>query len=177
MSEKTSKRKKILIRIVIVVLVIFVIYNIVWACFYFFLCRPYQQDVGYNEERSDYSFSDGKFVYYAGMPDYLRFNFNLAITQVIPIVDPEKGTREDGYYCDMLIWPKLFGENKYGVTIVYFKDGWPEFALDMYLDKNMKPVGDLSDEEMQIYNDTIDYIKNLYSLAKEMWPSLELTVE
>ncbi len=174
MSDEKSKFR--IIKFCTFILIgLFVIYNIVWCVFYVFVCRPNETSLGYNEERQDYTLFENNYAYSVGMPRYLDFTYNLAITESIEC--DENGEPKDGYYFDLLIWPKLFSNDKYGLQIAYYEKGKIDFGSNIYLDNNMNPIDTLSDEDNAAIKNNKDKIKNLYKQAQDKWPSLNINTE
>lgn len=85
----------------------------------------------------------------------------------------KEGKDISGLTTDLIIWPKLMGDNEYGIIINYKtnenEDG-TEFGAD-YIKMNSEgnPLNILNEEEQKHYTAQKESIKKIIKLAKEKW--------
>lgn len=154
------KKNSIIKTIIKVLIILFILYNIVWLCFYFFYYRGFA-----NKIKSD-DVDDIKYTYSVDPPYYLGFVFNLAITETRKIT--KEGEDISGLTTDLIIWPKLIGDDEYGIMINY-KDNMEVVADSIMVDFEGNPLNMLNEEEQKHYEAQKDNIKKIMKLAKKKW--------
>lgn len=163
-------KKRIWLFISLVLVVVFILWNILWLLFLDSTYKPLIDAVN-NYEFSiaeDNCIYDG-YSYNVFKPSYLSFSGNLSMSLYCEDEIENNETR-----CSLLIWPKLSGNYEYGVTLrVYKKDNDKEvFSFDIYaflLDEKMNPIEKLDPLELEIYEKEKDVIKSMYMKAHYMW--------
>lgn len=168
-----NKKSKLVFTMLIIIAALFAILNIVWLIFVQVKYHSYEKAIGYDEERQRYYYKDqDDYVYSVGMPNYLSFTGNLAITPVINI--DENGKATDKERIDLIIWPTVFGKYEYGVSIQLLDDSNTESAVkyttyEIMLDENKKPIENLNEKEQKIFEENQGKIDLIYQKAKAMW--------
>lgn len=162
-----KKTVRVIIRLVII---LFVLYNFVWAAFVSIKYHPFMEcNKGMKAYKTD------EYTYYVKKPDYLSFTGNLSITENIVT-----GYNKDyDYTGSLFIWPKLF--NRYNVAfnvaetfVDYEQQTQNTYSYGIMLDENRKPdfnvpgVYELYYEHEDLFNNP-ELIDKLYSDAYKMW--------
>ena len=172
-----------MIIMLLVILILLGSINLVW---YLLKYLPYKQmsnKLKYNgdSEMPRYIFQDEKYMYKIRMPRYLSFAGGfLYISPVIQghIEDSASFYQdEDGNlfernipHVDMFIYPKIFSETEYGVTLYEETE-----SCFLMTDKDgvYLPDQTLSDKENEkiqnLYNKHKDEISDILNAAKSMW--------
>lgn len=159
------QKKSIFKTIIKVLIILFILYNIVWLCFYFFYYRSFA-----NKIKSD-DIDDIKYTYSVDPPYYLGFVFNLGITETRRIT--KEGQDISDLTTDLIIWPKLMRDDEYGIMIYYVANidrENKEIGVDyIMVDSKGNPLNVLNEEEQKHYTAQKDSIKKIMKLAKEKW--------
>lgn len=153
--------KKTLKIVGIVVVIVFVIYNIIWTSTINKIYDPFKKAIGGNVK------NEGGYTYGVTLPKYLSYEGNISISEDINVKD-------DGFSdatSALIIWPLRNGEYRYGVTLFTgTKDGNSvNYGIDLYLDENMNLAEQYGKEEIEMYEKFLPKIKILYDLAEETW--------
>lgn len=144
-----SKRKKIIIAVISVVLAIFLAWNIVWVVHYFNL-KSYTKDIPSDGDGGYVTNDDEENSYSVKLPDYLQFNGNIALV--------------DKDFNSLIIWVSPFDEKTYGVQL-----GWDD-AYEMLLDENGQLLSEGNfDDAQEVYNANKQTIDKLYKYANDFW--------
>lgn len=166
-GELNMQKKSILKTIIKIILILFILYNIIWLCFYFFYYRGFASKI----KSLDDIDSIGEYTYSVDPPYYLQFDFSLSISETRMMT--KEGKDISGLSTDLIIWPKLFKEDEYGIMINYKKsehgDG-TEFGADsIMIDSKGNPLHMLDKEEQKHFDEQKENIETIIKLAKEMW--------
>ncbi len=164
--EKESIRRMAFI----ILVAIFVLYNIIWTIYVSNTYGPYNEKLGFASMSSNSVIREKDYTFAVKMPSWLRFVGNLSIAQNLHIY--EDGSCDDSIA--MLIWPK--GRNKFqiGISIDYsvFDKKENSFVTDsvsFYVDEQMNLI-DTSDSEInEIYEQHYKIIEEVFKLAYEKW--------
>lgn len=140
------KNKKILIFIIL----IFVVLNISWFSITNIKYKRFTDAVPKNEHDVYALYKDG-YSYGVKKPDYLHYTGNLSIVN-------------NKTSCNLIIWPLLSGQYKYGLIIV---DN--EMGYEIYVDENMKPIDKEDLFSAQLIEENEAAIEEIFSKANEMW--------
>lgn len=153
------KKKKLLIITIGILLLLFGIWNILWT-------MHYNQYKSYREKTQKniiggqvfYTITKDDYYFSVNMPSYLRFNGNLAAS---------KNTEDLKDGISMIVWLKLFSEDKYGV-ILNDENG---YMYQIYMDEKGKPIYK-ENESISYINETnalIDSNRDLIDEVYEKW--------
>lgn len=144
---KTSYKKRIIIASIFVVVAGFAILNILWFVHYSHF-MDYRSVMTKEEVGGEISYAIRKngYRYSINCPTYLDFGGNLAI------VDHNETT--DGNEAVLIIWPKLFKENQYGI-ILHSKDDF-NISYQINIDGAGNPL--YSDNDSEEYKNDIKSI-------------------
>lgn len=142
------KKRKLIVGIVIM-LVIFVGYNIGWYQWKNVKYSKYTEELNcFVENRSYVLKGEDNYLYNVKVPDYLRYTGNMCVSTA------------DGKYA-LIIWPNILKGYEYGVQI--------QEEEDLY---NIELKSDLTAKEQKFENmivENADIIKELYDKADAMW--------
>lgn len=145
---KLSNGKKIII-ILIVICLLFVLYNIIW---YFAIQSKYSEYSKNMDEfipnRSYVLDGEDGYLYNVKNPDYLSFTGNLGISN-------------NNNEVSLIIWPSFFGEAKYGIKIDTIDDSY-----EIIIDREMKAEVSEDDKIIEKYKEEIE---RLFQKADERW--------
>lgn len=146
------KRNKLWRVLTLFAISIFAILNISWFLITYYKYEPYIDAV----PKNDYGFhgftdKDG-YSYNVKKPGYLSYTGNLGIT-------------DKNNELALIIWPKIFGKNKYGLRIQKENE-----AYEIYVDENLEPIHIEDDETIKnIIKRYKPEIEKLYNNMKEKW--------
>lgn len=132
MKNKSTSKKIIII--VLALVVAFGVYNIAWFSWRYIKYNDYITDnmeTFLDSKSYVYTDSDG-YDYNLKLPDYLSYTGNLCVAE------------SDGK-CALLIWPNVFGGNKYGLQID-INDEIQSIMLNENLTAQDKKYDELVDE-------------------------------
>lgn len=147
--KKQSKAKKIVI-IVLALVMAFGVYNLVWFSWRYIKYNHYVTDnmeTFLDNKSYVYTDNDG-YNYNVKFPEYLSYTGNLCVAD------------SDGK-CALLIWPNIFGGNKYGVQID--KD---DEVYSIMLNENLTAQDKKYDEIVDEYSKEIS---NLFQRYEKQW--------
>ena len=154
MKEKLGRKQKIFFAVLFSAIGIFVIYNIVWACYVDIKYKPLLEPV-----RGDFNafgtYDSEDYNFNAKKPDYLSFTGNLAASD-----------KDDNV--GLIIWPLVSGKYKYGVILNY-KVGNETHSYDIIVDRNMNPTEPLTGDEKNLYEKDKDEILKIFGKCKKIW--------
>ena len=167
--------------ILLVIVILFVLYNVVWSAFVTFRFESFRKSLG-----SDLnigldkglglgvsSIQKDEYTYRVFKPAYLTFTGNLSISENMTVYVNDQ-PKETYYNVGITIWPRGIKDYEIAVQIIEFvpaSSGGVSFP--MKLDENMNLLDD-TPENRRLYEENLDKIENLYHLAYEMWGILEL---
>ncbi|MEG1819966.1 MAG: hypothetical protein RR012_07840 [Oscillospiraceae bacterium] len=140
MKKMHIDKKKILI----ILIVLFGIYNAIWSIIINDIYSPVQDFLDGKEYITDEEY----YSYSLSKPYYLQYTGNLAVTD------------KDGNYV-LLIWPVVFGEDEYGVLINGDKE-----TYSVYVDKFMKAK---DPREQHIIDENKAQVEKLFEKANKFW--------
>lgn len=146
--------KKALKKGLLVITLLFVLYNIIW---YTVVNSKYSHYTAGMEEiyahRTYALVSEDGYTYNVKFPSYLSFVGNLGIQ------------KSEDSNCALIIWPKLHGEAEYGV-LISSEDG---SSYGVMLTKDRLPIAGASDHSKQLVTAYQNEIGFLYEKADKMW--------
>ena len=159
-------KKKIGTKIIVSIVVAFLLLNVIWGAYYLFFYRPYAKII------SDASKEDNvKYTYSIDPPYYLHYEFNIALSENRLMTSSGEDVSENS--SDILVWPKLIGEDEYGVIITYVKDRNKEGVMygtsEIRIDKQGHPLDHLSEEEENLFSGQEATIQELLTKIHESW--------
>ncbi|MEG0978802.1 MAG: hypothetical protein RSD17_03850 [Oscillospiraceae bacterium] len=131
-------------KILIILIVLFGIYNAIWSIIINDIYSPVQDFLDGKEYITDEEY----YSYSLSKPYYLQYTGNLAVTD------------KDGNYV-LLIWPVVFGEDEYGVLINGDKE-----TYSVYVDKFMKAK---DPREQYIIDEHKAQVEKLFEKANKFW--------
>ncbi|MEG1614769.1 MAG: hypothetical protein RR343_04735 [Oscillospiraceae bacterium] len=131
-------------KILIILIVLFGIYNAIWSIIINDIYSPVQDFLDGKEYITDEEY----YSYSLSKPYYLQYTGNLAVTD------------KDGNYV-LLIWPVVFGEDEYGVLINGDKE-----TYSVYVDKFMKAK---DPREQHIIDENKAQVEKLFEKANKFW--------
>ena len=134
---------------VILVLSVFIVYNIFWYIYIYSAYDKYTNNMVEFRKNISYVLNDGEFLYNVKYPSYLQMSGNLCVAT------------SDGNYA-LIIWPSLQGDNRYGVQLL---DSYGQIQSYM-IDKNEFYLGNYLNTHIET---TRDIITELFELADEHW--------
>ncbi len=150
--------KKKVLRIVLVLVIVFVAYNIIWFTWSHIKYGKFSDGMQKGEFGNfitpRYIYTDvDRYDYLVKYPDYLTFAGNISIG--LP-------TTEENVFTDaLIIWPELSGGYQFGVLLY---DDNVEYAI--YIDSEGNA---LSKEDTDIVSRHRDSIRNLLMIADKNW--------
>lgn len=171
--NEMKKKKKFLAIICFVIFIVFVILNSIWFLYVHTKYHKYELAIGYDDKRQRYIYRDeDDFVYSVSKPYYLQYTGNLAISQVITI--DEKGNALNENLVSLIIWPDIWGNYEYGVTVEILDKSSqaPDASYISYeflLDENKQPLEQLNEHDKNILSSNQDAINTLFEKSKKMW--------
>lgn len=161
-------------KILLVLGILFVLYNAVWSAYVALRYEPLRKDLGTKVGVGATILQKDGYTYSVHNPPYLSFTGNLSITENIRYSEELSELTT----ADLTIWP--YGLNNYevGVGIVQTTIDLEAHSLNsictqMMLDKNMNLLDD-TPKNRKLYEENLDKIEKLYNLSYEMWGILEL---
>lgn len=129
MMIRMNKRRTVLLRILGIILSIWLLLTLIWFSWSRIFFSGYSNEMKPNEFSNfitpRYYKNDEQYTYFVKYPDYLSTTGNLAVS----VRGDEAGVQA------FLIWPTLFGEQKYGL-IIDDETG----SYQIYTDKEGKPI-------------------------------------
>ena len=180
--KKDQKRKKVILKYVIVILLIAVVVfggiNFIWYEFKYLPYKKIADKMNFNNdfEIPRYSCSDDKYIYSLKMPGYLAFQSGFLYIgprdeEMATMVADEEGNliEENIPHVDMFIWPQVFSETQYGITIYE-----EESSIQLMINGDGELLADttMSKEEkenaMYLINEHKDEIQDILKTAKEV---------
>lgn len=166
--------KKIWKKILLALSILFVLYNAVWSVYVALRYEPFCKELGSEVGTGmDYLQRNG-YTYSVHKPPYLSFTGNLSITENIVY----KAESSETITVDLTIWPRGIDDYEVGVGIVqttinYGTHSINSICTQMMLDESLNLL-DNTPENRKLYEENLDKIEKLYSLAYEIWGILEL---
>ena len=144
-------KKKICISLGIVVLVIFVVYNLIWAINAYIVYRPYTKQVPKHESGIyAYHNPDLNLTYNVRFPDYLSFTGNIGVSD------------NDG--SGLIIWPGFMGRKyEYGLRI---NENGTVYSI--YVDESMNCISQ-DGEQISILERNEEKVHHLQKGLNEVW--------
>lgn len=151
----------------------FALYNMAWGAYYFTFYMSYCNDIGVKDETGNYAKSDETICYSVSELDYLSFTFNLAATE-IRVYDSETGDERNMTICDIMVWPSLFGEDEYGVSLVKYEHDEVVIGSDYMVDQDLQILDsdEYSDELIAFFNENKETIVSHTAALKKTFPTL-----
>lgn len=145
---KKSHKKVIIISIICVIVAAFAALNVLWYLHYsdFMDYRSVMKTEDVGGEIS-YVLRQNGYKYSIKVPSYLDFGGNLAIVE-------QNDTDDSGSKPTLLIWPKLFKEDKFGIML-RSKDEY-NTTYQIYVDKSGNPI--FTDDDSEEYKEEIQQI-------------------
>lgn len=164
-----KNKKKVLIPI-IVIISLFLIYNIAWGinCYRY---RKYEKLTGYDQQHHLCRAVKDDYTFAVFRPDYLSFTGNLSVSQNREY----KSGQKENDAISMIIWPCVTGGFEVGISIIHEDLSETEethrsdvTSVDLEFDKkgNLLPEYAHLTKVYEANKDKIDYI---YSLAEKEW--------
>ena len=151
-----------------VFIAIFLILNIIWGAFYFFYYKPFEKAI---ETSNGQPYIEDGYAYSVDPPYYLQYTFNVAITKTR--VMNKEGQDISGDTADILVWPKFFEEDEYGVSVMYLvnqdKNERNYASSNIYIDSSGNPQDQLSEEDSKLFQNHEDEIQLLLEKVHEKW--------
>lgn len=96
---------------------------------------------------------------------------NVAITKTR--VMNKEGQDISGDTVDILVWPKFFEEDEYGVSVMYLvnqdKNERNYASSNIYIDSSGNPQDQLSEEDSKLFQNHEDEIQLLLEKVHEKW--------
>ena len=165
------------LKVLSVILILFLVYNVVWAVLILPKYKGFKDAVGYDEQRKRWYCREGDYTYSVSSPGYLSFTGNLAISDVIKM--DKNGEMKNESNCSIIIWPKINGEYEFGVSIGVRNEENKKLITnyEFIIDEEMQPIETLADEEKQIFDENIESVVEMCKLAKEKWSELPFVFE
>lgn len=163
-------RTKIITFVSLIIVLLFAVYNIIWAVFMHMCWKPLTEPIGYNEHGECTIIAEDGYRYSAFKPSYLSFSGNLSLKKYEVMNEPSNET-----LCSLIIWPNFNGEYEIGVSIYGYEEDASQdngFAFSSYgfmLDENKQPIDNLNETEKQIMEENSELIDSLYQKAYDMW--------
>ena len=104
-------------------------------------------------------------------PDYLHYTFNVGISTNRKM--NQSGLDVSGNSVDIVVWPKLFGKNEYGVIINYIKEQTKDetayASCEIKIDQNGELKENLSKEDLERFTSEKNNITLLLQKVREKW--------
>lgn len=177
------KNKIILKRMVVMLLIILIILGGINLFWYFFKYYPYKkmsEKMQFNDdpEMPRYGHVNDQFMFRMKQPSYLAFQGGfLYVCPLLPesaqefVVDEEGNMLEKNIpHADMFIWPQMFSETKYGVTVY---EETSSYQLMINRQCEFLPDTNLSEAEREALSDIFqkhkDEIQELLDAASDLW--------
>ena len=151
--------KKIILRIVLIIIIVFVAYNAAWFAWSHIQYGKLTDGM----EKAEFSnfitpryicTDDDRYDYLVKYPDYLSFTGNMSVG--LPSVN------ENPFTDALIIWPKINGKYELGV-LLYDDDGT---GYSVYIDSEGNA---LSEEDKDVVSRHTEAIKDLLIKADEKW--------
>lgn len=170
-------KKKIFKVSTLLVIALFVFYNIVWTIYVSDTYGRFNKALGYSSMSLRASQDQNGYTYGVKSPTWSTFTGNLYITEDVSM--DENGLKEDAV--DILIWPTWNRTFEIGITVE--RNQWDEEEQatcieekGFLLDENMKLITEDDSEAEQLYQEHYEDIRNLYELVYEKWGILNCKV-
>ena len=176
------KSKGILKKVILVAVLAALVFGAVNLFWYGFKYLPYKKmadrmQFNNDSEMPRYVFEDDKYLYRLKMPRYLSFDSGFLYVGpneedlAVFIVDEEGNLTEQNVpHVDMFIWPKMFSETVYGVTI-YEKTSSRQLIINRlgeYL-PDEKITEEEKAENMALFEQHKEEIRDMLQAANELW--------
>ena len=176
------KSKGILKKVILVAVLAALVFGAVNLFWYGFKYLPYKKmadrmQFNNDSEMPRYVFEDDKYLYRLKMPRYLSFDSGFLYVGpneedlAVFIVDEEGNLTEQNVpHVDMFIWPKMFSETVYGVTI-YEKTSSRQLIINRlgeYLPDEMITEEEKA-ENMALFEQHKEEIRDMLQAANELW--------
>ena len=177
-SKTTIKR---ITAILILLIIVFGGINLFW---YGFKYLPYKRMTGQmtlnnDPEKPRYESADNDYIYRVKLPGYLSFDSGFLYIgpndeEAAAFVADEDGnlTEKNKPHVDMFIWPQMFSETRYGLTIYeetysrqFLINGLGDFLTDESYSEEEKENAE------ELFEKHEDEIRDIMRAAKEMWGS------
>jgi len=143
--------------ILIVLAAVFLFWNLMWIIKICTQFLPYRDALNKHESAGVYILSHNGYTYSVKMPYYLSFTGNLAV------VNNENES-------SLIVWPSLFGENEYGISIVAENEIGEKRTYEMFVDHTGKPIGENNNIDVQdIWKKYENEITAIFEDAKAVW--------
>ena len=176
------KSRSILKRIIVVFVLIAVVFGGINLFWYGFKYQPYKKLTDHMPGNNDpdmprYVFADDNYIYKVKMPGYLSFDSGFLYIgpndeEAAVYIPDDNGnlTEKNKPHVDIFIWPQMFSETEYGLTI-YEETYSMQFminSLGEYL-----PDETVSEEEkayvLELFETHRDEIQDILRAANELW--------
>ena len=150
---KLSKGKKIIILLMVICL-LFGVYNLIWYFTTQVKYSTYSENMDeFIPNRSYVLEGEDGYLYNVKYPDYLSFTGNL-------------GVSNNNNEVSIIIWPSIFGEDKYGLKIDTIDDSY-----EIIIDREMKAEVSEDDKIIEKYKEEIE---KLFQKADERWNIMDV---
>lgn len=150
---KLSKGKKIIILLMVICL-LFGVYNLIWYFTTQVKYSTYSENMDeFIPNRSYVLEGEDGYLYNVKYPDYLSFTGNL-------------GVSNNNNEVSLIIWPSIFGEDKYGLKIDTIDDSY-----EIIIDREMKAEVSEDDKIIEKYKEEIE---KLFQKADERWNIMDV---
>lgn len=165
------------LKVLSVILILFLVYNVVWAVLILPKYKGFKDAVGYDDQRKIWYCREGDYTYGVSAPGYLSFTGNLSVSAVVKV--DKDGEMKNESDCSIIIWPKINGEYEFGVSIGVRNEENKKLITnyEFIIDEEMQPIETLADEEKQIFDENIESVVEMCKLAKEKWSELPFVFE
>ncbi|AVD54719.1 MULTISPECIES: hypothetical protein [Heyndrickxia] len=147
------KRKFRLKYIFIIVITLFVLWNLCWFTITTIQYHKYVKAVPKNKWGT-HAIRKGNYTYSVKKPDYLSFTGNLAVSR-----EDQKDKMED-----LIIWPTMTGGYKYGVRLQENGE-----AYEIYVNEKLEPVDKSDAIAKKVIMENKEDLKTLFSNANKVW--------
>ena len=150
---KLSKGKKVIILLMVICL-LFGVYNLIWYFTTQVKYSTYSENMDeFIPNRSYVLEGEDGYLYNVKYPDYLSFTGNL-------------GVSNNNNEVSLIIWPSIFGEDKYGLKIDTIDDSY-----EIIIDREMKAEVSEDDKIIEKYKEEIE---KLFQKADERWNIMDV---
>ena len=159
-------QKKALKIIILAFVILFLLLNIVWLCYYLMYYQPFRTAAATVSEQEKLS-----YTYSTVAPDYLHYTCNVGISTNRKM--NQSGLDVSGNSVDIVVWSKLFGKNEYGVIINYIKEQTKDetayASCEIKIDQNGELKENLSKEDLERFTSEKNNITLLLQKVREKW--------
>ncbi len=166
--KREFKRRYILY----ILLILFLIYNFIWAINYT-KYNSMKRAMGYHAGHQSYVSEENGFMYTIALPSYLSFKASFSITE-----KERPGEKQLEDTINMTIWSDASLKEfevvlDFTIEVVEERDGvMPETytkVIALYLDEDMKSLNEESEKLLKEYPQCMDTVKMMYQKAYDKW--------